>query len=112
MMGNLIIYLVWITGMRMIEQGTDGISRGDLVTGVMSGTHMLTFVPLDTRVDQCAPGLVDWVALASGDGWNVLSPREWYHDVHLNMGKYICCPPPAIADAVLNNYAKPDTCDL
>jgi hypothetical protein len=76
MYGDLIIHLVWIAGMQMIEQGTDGISRGDLVTGVMSGTHMLTFSPLDTGMDQRAPWLVDWVASASGDEWNVLNPRD------------------------------------
>jgi hypothetical protein len=106
MQGDLIIHLVWIAGTWMIEQGTDGISHGDLVTGVKSGTHMLTFMPLDTGVDQRAPGLVDWVALASGDGWNILNPRDWYHVVHLNTGKYIWCPPPAITDAALEQICE------
>ncbi len=30
----------------MIKQGTDGLSRGDLVEGVMRGESMLSFVPL------------------------------------------------------------------
>jgi hypothetical protein len=76
MRGDLIIHLIWVAGMRMIEKGMDGISWGDLNNGVMSGQCMLSFIPLDTRVDQCAPALVDWVMSASGRNWKVLNPRE------------------------------------
>jgi hypothetical protein len=31
----------------MIEQGTDGLSRGDLFTGVMAGEDFLDYIPLD-----------------------------------------------------------------
>jgi hypothetical protein len=30
----------------MISQGTDGLSRGDVLTGVMGRAEMLTFIPL------------------------------------------------------------------
>jgi hypothetical protein len=35
-----------VTGRRMIEQGTDGIYRGDMMTGVMGRSDMLSFVLL------------------------------------------------------------------
>ena len=31
----------------MIEQGTDGLSRGDLLEGVMKGRSMLDCIPLN-----------------------------------------------------------------
>ena len=33
--GELIIHFIWISGKRMIAQGTDGVSRADLSSGVM-----------------------------------------------------------------------------
>ena len=35
--GELIIHFIWISGKRMIAQGTDGVSRADLSSGVMGG---------------------------------------------------------------------------
>jgi hypothetical protein len=90
----------------MIAQGTDGISRGDLINGVMGGRQMLEFVPLNQGVDQQAPELVQWVAEASGTDWCILAPQAWYHKVHLCDGKYIWCPAPAIADAALEQLCK------
>jgi len=49
--GRVFIRLIWVAGTRMIEQGTDGASRGDLSNGVMAGRHMLDFVPLNKGVD-------------------------------------------------------------
>jgi hypothetical protein len=57
MHGKLFIHLVWVAGTRMIAQGTDGASRGDLSNGVMSGKDMLDFVPLDLGVSDRAPPL-------------------------------------------------------
>jgi hypothetical protein len=37
--GFIFIQFVWIAGTRMIWQGTDGLSRGDLTAGVMAGEH-------------------------------------------------------------------------
>jgi hypothetical protein len=47
MKGELFIYLIWVAEMRMIEQGTDGVSRGDLVNGVMGEKTMLDFIQLN-----------------------------------------------------------------
>ncbi len=45
--GFILIRFIWITGTRMIWQGTDGLSRGDLTAGVMAGEHFLKHVPLN-----------------------------------------------------------------
>lgn len=51
--GSVFLRVVWVAGTRVIEQGTDGFSRGDLENGVASGVDMLTFVPLnETAFDR------------------------------------------------------------
>jgi hypothetical protein len=74
MEGKLFIHLIWVAGTRMIAQGTDGASRGDLSNGVMSGKDMLDFVPLDLGVQDRAPDLVAWLGGAEGGfglHWNL-----------------------------------------
>jgi hypothetical protein len=44
---SLHVHVVWIAGTRMISQGTDGLSRGDLTSGVMAGDDFLSHIPLD-----------------------------------------------------------------
>ena len=41
------IHLVHVAGMRMIVQGSDGLSRGNISKGVMKGTAMDDFIPLN-----------------------------------------------------------------
>jgi hypothetical protein len=40
------INFIHVAGTRMIAQGTDGLSRGDLNEGVMKGDQLSTFIPL------------------------------------------------------------------
>jgi hypothetical protein len=47
MEGELIIHFVWTAGKRMIAQGTDGLSRGELSSGVMAGEDFLKYLPLN-----------------------------------------------------------------
>ena len=37
MVGDIIVHFVWISGNRMIWNGVDGLSRGGLSSGVMTG---------------------------------------------------------------------------
>lgn len=106
MKGELFIHLIWVAGTRMIAQGTDGVSRGDLSTGVMSGRSMLQYVPLNLGVNARSPGLVAWFEEASGGGWSCLEPQDWYHKAHVKDANYIWCPPPAIADAALEQLCE------
>jgi hypothetical protein len=106
MVGELFVHLIWVAGTRMIAQGTDGVSRGDFGNGVMNGSSMLEFVPLHEGLDSRGFQLVQWFAEASGEGWKILEPKEWFHEVHTSEGKYIWCPPPAIADAALEQLCE------
>jgi hypothetical protein len=47
MTGFIFLRLIWVAGTRMIAQGADGLSRGDLSNGVIVGESMLDFVPID-----------------------------------------------------------------
>ena len=40
------VHFCYVAGIRMIDQGTDGLSGGNLLEGVMLGQSMLSFVPL------------------------------------------------------------------
>jgi hypothetical protein len=42
--GAIFICFFWIAGTRLIKQGTNVLSRGDLLNGVMAGEHFLKFV--------------------------------------------------------------------
>ena len=40
------VQLIHVSGTRIIAQGTDGLSRGDMLEGVLTGREMLSYVPL------------------------------------------------------------------
>lgn len=103
----------------MIEQGTDGLSRGNLNEGVMTGASMLSFVPLNKGALDRRPELLDWIA-----EWvpyphiTVLSCEDWYEKGHgvvggcknsegiwmpkeMEEGWLLWSPPPAIAEVAV-----------
>ena len=47
---GLILRVVHVAGTQMIAQGTDGLSRGNLLEGVMKGEDFLSFVPLPSSI--------------------------------------------------------------
>ena len=55
------IHLIHVAGSRMIEQGTDGISRGNLMEGVMTGKSMLSFVPIHLTAIERSKSLLRWI---------------------------------------------------
>jgi hypothetical protein len=100
------IHVIHIARTQMIAQGTDGVSRGDMLTGVMGGEDMLTFIPLglttlerQSELRECVNSW--WV---SGDAsW--LTPEGWYAGSGRD-GTYMWCPPPAAADVALEQVCK------
>jgi hypothetical protein len=52
-----------VSGLRMIAEGGDGVSRGILNEGVMAGESMLSFIPLNLSAERCET-LVPWI-----QGW-------------------------------------------
>jgi hypothetical protein len=130
---GLVIYLIHVSGKRMIAQGTDGVSRGFLLEGVMSGDDMLQFVDLAKTAVQRHPPLLEWIRSWADDPvllkrrgkLKPLSPEGWFVEGHGieeegvidNHGVWIprhedpgnlklWTPPPAAADAALEELAK------
>jgi hypothetical protein len=95
-----------VAGTRMISQGTDGLSRGDMLTGVTGGAGMLTFIPLALTAVERQPELMEWVDSWWGTGNNSwLTPEGWYAGSS-RIGTYVWCPPPAAADEALEQLCK------
>jgi hypothetical protein len=109
--GGLFIHGIWIAGTRMIEQGTDGLSRGDFNSGVLLGKGFLSFVPLNRSALELSPKLEGWIqqTLPGRHKWKVLDPAGWYSEGHSD-GHFIWAPPPAVADAVLEQLYEAVIC--
>jgi hypothetical protein len=73
-----------VSGLRMIAEGGDGVSRGILNEGVMAGESMLSFIPLNLPAKERCETLVPW-----NQGWikeevECLEPVDWFqlgHDI-------------------------------
>jgi hypothetical protein len=120
------VILVHVAGERMKWQGSDGLSRGNLLEGVMQGEEMLTYVPLHlTALEQSSTlkrWLLSWLSDESPEGVEILRPEEWFtrgHDLHggemmnNNMyyptykeGIFIWQPPPSVADIACEEIRK------
>jgi hypothetical protein len=105
--GRLFINLVWVAGTRMIEQGTDGLSTGNLSNGILAGGKFLDYVPLNKGAMELAPKLEGWLGTSfpRKGGWSVLDKEGWFEKGYTD-GNHIWSPPPAIADAVLDNLCE------
>jgi hypothetical protein len=55
------IHVLLVAGKWMIAQGTDGLSRGSLSNGVLTGPSMLTFIPFHLSTSDRSPELIAWV---------------------------------------------------
>jgi hypothetical protein len=81
--GGLNLRSIHLAGTRMIEQGTDGGSRGDLTQGVMAGEPMLQYVPLHLTALERSPDLENWVRSWWDDKRGKLTkldPSGWFEE--------------------------------
>ena len=110
------VHFIHVAGSRMISQGSDGLSRGDLYEGVMSGKSLLSFIPLADSVLDRSSALQPWI-----QGWaselkadvEFLTPEGWFergHDIaggdsnvdgvwipSYRPASFVWSPPPAAA---------------
>jgi hypothetical protein len=70
------IWVVHVSGSRMIMTGIDGVSRGDMNFGVMAGADMLSFVPLNVSALKRSPVLKKWLL-----GWVGNDVEFWNHHI-------------------------------
>ncbi|KAL7575644.1 hypothetical protein ACA910_011468 [Epithemia clementina (nom. ined.)] len=111
MAGNIFLNLVWVAGTQMIAQGTDGLSRGALLNGVLSGLDMLQFVPLNWTAEKLANFFID--AISDSMTFELLDPTGWF-EWALTKGDFIWMPPPAAADVAVeklceSKHIRPET---
>jgi hypothetical protein len=102
MAGELILHVIHVAGTRMVAEGADGGSRGDLNQGVMAGQPILDFVPLHLSALERSDKVEEWIR----SWWDeergellTLSPEGWF-DEGQKEGNFLWAPPPAAADVV------------
>ena len=78
------LHVIHVTGTRMIRQGADGLPRGDMLSGVMGGLSMESFVPVHLEALGRSPLIKPWV-----ESWwpedqvlKWLSPNDWFSPDH------------------------------
>ncbi len=120
------IHMVHVAGTRMIAQGADGLSRGNLTEGVMGGWDMGDFVPLHLNAMERSASLESWIRSWFDAGRKtkseLLEPEGWFergHDIiggdknvddmwipKYQNGCYIWSPPPAAAEVALEQLRQ------
>jgi hypothetical protein len=108
MKGDLLLYVIHVVGTRMIEEGADGGSRGDLLQGAMAGHSVIVFVPLHLsaleRSSELEPSIHSWWDELRGD-LETLSPEGWFEEGQKD-GHFLWAPPPAAADVVAEQLGE------
>ena len=60
--GGLVLHVIHVAGTRMKDWGVDGLSRGDLLEGMLAGKDPLSFIPLSKGANERSEGRVaQWV---------------------------------------------------
>ena len=104
---DIILHVCHVSRKRMIAQGTDGLSRADHSSGVMTGLSMTDFVPLHFSVLDREPGFKTWFSNLLPDPkakW--LTPTEWFDVPEFGQGTYIWTPPPAAREVIVDQLGK------
>jgi len=121
---SLRLHVIHVAGTRMIQQGTDGLSRGILTDGIFGTGGMSLHVPLHLPAHVCHPPLLDWIQSWCPDpAIHPLSPEGWFttgHGLlpHTTQGPdgiqhpslstvtwFLWSPPPAAARAALEELS-------
>ena len=119
------IKFIHVAGTRMIQQGTDGLSRGDMVEGVMQGLPMLSFISLHKDAFQVSPPLklkIQETFQGYGNEVEFLTPSGWFERGHdfwgsrrncdgiwmpaYKAGTMVWAPPPGAARQVLEELRQ------
>ena len=78
------LHLIHVAGTRMKDQGTDGLSRGDLLEGVMKGNDFLGYIPTHRSACIRSPSVAAWLEemFGGGEPLEFLSPSDWFERGH------------------------------
>ena len=112
-----------VSGRGMKQQGTDGVSRGNLKEGVSVGHSMLSFCPWHLSALERNSLLKPWISSWLGENIEYLQPKDWFirgHDLvpgsqkenslfwthDIKSGTFVWAPPPAAASSCLEELRK------
>lgn len=103
---DIIIHVIHVSGLRMIAQGTDGLSRGDKSTGSMLGSPVRLFAPLHLNALERSENMKQWtIDMASALDAHMMTPEDWFDGTRTRRKAYIWTPAPAAADVVVDQLA-------
>jgi hypothetical protein len=108
MKGRLKLHVIHCAGTRMQAEGADGASRGDLSTGAMNGTSVLSNVPLHKGALGLEAGLKPWLNKIWDEErgpLGYLSPEDWYKHGPVPPN-CVWMPAPAAVDVAGKQTAK------
>ena len=105
------LFVIHVSGKRMIESGVDGLSRGDLNAGMMNGQPIHSFIPLHKSALERSPSLLEWTKTWGGDSLTLLSPNEWPKK-HDERGTFLWAPPLQLLMLHLIGWENRSTSDL
>ncbi len=120
---NCILHVIHIAGTRMKTSGVDGLSRGDLLEGIMAGMHPWDVIPLNEGADERSQGRVEkwvraWWSDQEGTPWTRVSgdntqyestqltkldPEDWFRLRDI-LGHRLWMPPPAAMETVVELF--------
>ena len=105
MRGEAFIHVVWVAGKRMIAQGSDGLSRSDLTSGVLRGIDMLSYVPLHLSAGERQPhGIENLLQRILGKHHPEalrMEPAQWFTAPQDLNGIFVWEPAPCLADVAI-----------
>jgi hypothetical protein len=89
---DLVSHVIWIAGTCMIQQGTDGLSRGEEMGPATQGLSLVEVAPLHLGGLEQSPQVLDWIHSCTGVlQLEVISPEGWYTNGH-KQGNFLCPP--------------------
>jgi hypothetical protein len=102
---DFILHVVWIAGTRMIQQGIDGLPRGEENGLATCGMSLGGVVPLHLIETARSAMLEDWISgwADTGRKLEVLELRGWFTSAH-QLGSFRWFPAPAAADTAIYQF--------
>ncbi|KAL7559916.1 hypothetical protein ACA910_007283 [Epithemia clementina (nom. ined.)] len=104
MKGYAFIHMIWVSGKRMVDQGTDGISQADFTNGVMRGMSMLHFVPIHQTAVARQPRVIqEFIRSITGQAHMVhLNPTNGFTTAQAQDGLFLWTPPPCLSNIAVH----------
>jgi hypothetical protein len=96
---------MWITGTRMIQQGTYSLSWGEENGLETCGLSLGEMLPLHLNAIGRIPALKDWIRgwWSTGGEFLMMEPQDWFTTSHTpgDFGRFSA---PAAADAAIDQF--------